>query len=160
MTDEKIIKKEEVNYKQSAFSTKKGFIVLTGSRFYFAQTKGILKKHEEILFEIPIADILNAKAEKDFGYGIDNFIVLYQENGKEKKVKFQHVSFGGAIAGSVSRAGALYFGEWERLINDLKNQPSQSKSNLDDLEKLNELKQKGIITQEEFEIKKKQILGL
>lgn len=39
------------------------------------------------------------------------------------------------------------------------NQPS-SGSNLSDLEKLDELKKKGIITQAEFDAKKKQILGL
>ena len=161
MTDEKIIKKEEVNYKKSAFSTKNGYLVLTENRLYFAQKKGLLEKHEEMLFEIPITNILNAKAEKeDLAYGIDNFIVLYQENGQEKKAKFQHLSLGGYITGPISRASALYFSEWERLINDLKNQPSQSKSNLDDLEKLNELRQKGIITQEEFEAKKRQILGI
>lgn len=37
---------------------------------------------------------------------------------------------------------------------------SKSSSNLDELSKLGELKTKGIITEEEFQIKKKQLLGL
>lgn len=40
------------------------------------------------------------------------------------------------------------------------NQAINSVNNLDELEKLSELKDKGIITQEEFDQKKKQILGL
>jgi len=37
---------------------------------------------------------------------------------------------------------------------------AKQSNNLDDLEKLQNLKQKGVITNEEFETKKKQILGL
>ena len=37
---------------------------------------------------------------------------------------------------------------------------SQSHNNYEDLEKLASLKEKGIITEEEFQSKKKQILGL
>lgn len=51
--------------------------------------------------------------------------------------------------------------------NELKNKPQQQSSNssksnlgLDDLEKLAALRDKGILTPEEFEQKKKQILGL
>lgn len=40
------------------------------------------------------------------------------------------------------------------------SQNSQVESNYSELEKLAELKEKGIITQEEFEVKKKKILGL
>ena len=45
----------------------------------------------------------------------------------------------------------------ERISKD--NKPSENTS-LNDLEKLAELKEKGIITEEEFQQKKKQILGL
>ena len=52
----------------------------------------------------------------------------------------------------------------ERIIevyNHIRNtNPTSSGLNFSDLEKLSELKDKGIITLEEFEIKKKQILGL
>lgn len=51
----------------------------------------------------------------------------------------------------------------QEIINDLLNKNASkgsSGSNLDELEKLSSLKEKGIITQEEFEQKKKQLLGL
>ncbi|MFC2153869.1 SHOCT domain-containing protein [Candidatus Altiarchaeota archaeon] len=48
----------------------------------------------------------------------------------------------------------------EERIKGLKKGEEPKKSGLDDLEKLAELKEKGIITQEEFEAKKKQILNL
>lgn len=38
--------------------------------------------------------------------------------------------------------------------------PSEANTNVNDLEKLSDLKDKGIITQEEFDKKKKQILGI
>jgi len=41
-----------------------------------------------------------------------------------------------------------------------KKQSGQTNGGIDDLEKLAKLKEKGIITQEEFEAKKKQVLGL
>lgn len=51
----------------------------------------------------------------------------------------------------------------KQLIEDKMSELSDSshpRSNLDELEKLAELKEKGIITEEEFSAKKKQILGL
>lgn len=39
-------------------------------------------------------------------------------------------------------------------------EPSKPSSSLDDLEKLATLKDKGVITDEEFQLKKKEILGL
>ena len=53
------------------------------------------------------------------------------------------------------------FEEIKSMIDEMKARPEgERKSGLDDLEKLAELKQKGIITQEEFDKKKKEILGV
>ncbi len=53
------------------------------------------------------------------------------------------------------------FEEAKRLIEERINNVSTPGSvGLDELEKLAELKEKGIITKEEFDAKKKQILGL
>jgi len=54
------------------------------------------------------------------------------------------------------------FEEAKQLIEERINAGSQSNksSNLDELEKLAELKEKGIISEEEFNAKKKSILGL
>lgn len=52
----------------------------------------------------------------------------------------------------------------ENKIQEIQNAPTVTiqnpTSSLDDLEKLSELLKKGIVTQEEFDAKKKQILGL
>jgi len=51
----------------------------------------------------------------------------------------------------------------EFIQNEIPNhskQPQNGHSELDELEKLSDLKEKGILTQEEFEQKKKQLLGL
>jgi hypothetical protein len=47
----------------------------------------------------------------------------------------------------------------EEKISQVSGQPQQASSDADELEKLASLKEKGIITQAEFEAKKKQILG-
>lgn len=48
----------------------------------------------------------------------------------------------------------------QKEILDSRAEKNDDKSNVDDLEKLFTLKEKGVITQEEFETKKKQILEL
>jgi hypothetical protein len=48
----------------------------------------------------------------------------------------------------------------EALILNLMKKKSGGSSDADELEKLSQLKDKGILTQEEFDQKKKQILGL
>lgn len=45
-------------------------------------------------------------------------------------------------------------------VENVVNTETNQKSNLDDIERLAELLKKGILTQNEFELKKKQILGL
>lgn len=55
----------------------------------------------------------------------------------------------------------IKFEEIKSEVEKMISQPMQDKpSELDDLEKLAELRNKGIITEEEFNAKKKQILGL
>ncbi len=50
----------------------------------------------------------------------------------------------------------------EEIINELisKSSDNPSNSGISDLEKLAELKEKGVITSEEFDLKKKQLLGI
>lgn len=49
--------------------------------------------------------------------------------------------------------------ELQKRMNE-QAEPSKPSSSLDDLEKLATLKDKGVITDEEFQLKKKEILGL
>lgn len=53
--------------------------------------------------------------------------------------------------------------EFIRIVSELLNKKATTKttnSNLDELDKLATLKEKGVVTQEEFESKKKQLLGI
>lgn len=52
------------------------------------------------------------------------------------------------------------FEEAKRIIEEKINEKSGSRSSLDELEKLAELKDKGIITEEEFKHKKKRLLEM
>ena len=91
--------------------------------------------------------------------GIEHLEILYRVNGKEDKATFENQTLTGLIVGGISRAESLYFADWQKTIEDLRNGNGQT-SDLDDLEKLSGLKDKGIITEDEFKAKKKQLLGL
>lgn len=60
--------------------------------------------------------------------------------------------------GSMSKAKKLQ--EYVASYKSKATVPQQRSSSIEELEKLAELKEKGIITQEEFDAKKKQILGI
>ena len=78
---------------------------------------------------------------------------LFESTTDENSINF-HAAFGGNNNELFSEAKKLI----EEKINAV-NSPSKN-SEIGDLEKLAELKEKGIITQEEFNAKKKSILGL
>jgi len=68
----------------------------------------------------------------------------------------------GLVAGALLGPVGLIFGRGKSRITvtmKLKNKAAE-KGGTDDLEKLAELKAKGVITEEEFAAKKKQILGI
>jgi hypothetical protein len=149
-----VLKKEDkLRYKGGFFKNKKGSLVLTTSELYF------LAKDKKI-FSIPVHDITSVNAQKGRANGVDHLYVLYNQDGKEKKVKIEHFSFLSSGMGLASRI-TLYFTSWEQIINDTRfGRNSHSAGALDNLEKLAELRQKGVITDEEFTAKKKQLLGL
>jgi hypothetical protein len=63
--------------------------------------------------------------------------------------------------GTLERVREPYFKSWEKLIDETRlGRSSDSSTSFNDLEKLAELKDKGVITQEEFSAKKKQLLGI
>jgi hypothetical protein len=152
---EQILKKEDkLTYLGGIFKQFRGSLVLTTTSIYFLSKK---KK----VFDIPLKDIISANPQKGLGNGVDFLFILYNEAGIEKRVKIQHFSFmTGASIGTISRL-AIYFNSWEQIINDARmGRKTQSDSGLNDLEKLSELKEKGVITEEEFSLKKKQLLGI
>jgi len=78
---------------------------------------------------------------------------LFQSTTDENSINF-HSAFGGNNNELFAEAKKLI----EEIINAV-NSPAKN-SGLDDLEKLAALKEKGIISEEEFQAKKKQLLGL
>ncbi len=157
-----VLKKERVQHYKSAFSIEKGDLVLTPNHLMFFVKKGLLSKKEVTTIDIPIPNILNVKATKGFGYGVEFLNVLFKdEKGKEKTVKFRNISLSSTIAGSASKAQPLYFADWEAAIEEQRKvYNKQETGDYSNLEKLAQLKDKGIITEEEFQAKKKQLLGL
>lgn len=155
MTTEKILKKEDkLDYKSGIFN-KRGALVLTTTELYFDLGK------DKKAFSIPLNNILSVNAQKGLGNGIDHLHIIYTEDGKEKKVKIQHMAFWAGVAmGNFSQLKELYFKSWESTIQDARMGKGSNSSNLDDLEKLADLQKKGVITEEEFLQKKKQLLNL
>jgi len=104
----------------------------------------------------------------------ENVLNLAQITGVELKTTIVSVlGMGGAVTITVHGTGNQKLEanmvkpkeaqEAKEIINNLisnKNSSKQPNSGVDQLEKLAELKNKGIITQEEFEKKKKQLLNI
>ncbi len=154
MNEEKIIKKEDkLDCKVGLFG-KRGSLVLTTSELYFLSGK-------DKVFSVPLKDILSTNARKGLGNGIDHLFVIFNENGKERKIKIQHLAFwAGTAMGNMTQLREPYFRSWETAIENARFGEDTAQNNLNDLEKLADLKTKGVITEEEFQAKKKQLLGL
>jgi len=154
--EEKIIKKEDkLTYKGGfVFNDKKGSLVLTQSQLYFLSG-------DKKVFEIPINSVINVRAKKGLGNGIDHLLISYQNGQKEQQIKIEHFAFwSGTAIGNLSQLKEPYFKSWEQIIEDMRLGKTNNKNDFSDLEKLAELKNKGIISEEEFSAKKKQLLGL
>ena len=88
--------------------------------------------------------------------------ILYKEGDKERKMKIQHNSFMAfATVGNLSRVGGFYFSSWERAINEARSGHwPRGGDGIDDIKKLARLRDQGVLTEEEFAAKKKQLLGI
>lgn len=150
-----ILKKEDnLTYKTSILSANKGSLVLTTTELYF-----LLK--DKKMFSIPVKDIVNVVAQKGIGNGIDHLYISYRDGGKDVKIKIEHFAFWSGMAiGNLSQIKEAYFKAWEQLIEDTRLGKNKNLNDLNDLEKIADLKNKGIISEEEFSAKKKQILGI
>jgi Short C-terminal domain len=154
MNEEKIIKKEDKLQCNIGFFGKRGTLVLTSKELYFLAGKSRA-------FSSSVNDIVSVNAKKGLGNGIDHLFITFTENGKEQKIKITHQAFWqGAAMGNLSQLREPYFKSWEAAIESARFGRNESHSDLDDLEKLADLKSKGVITEEEFQAKKKQLLGL
>jgi len=146
--------KEYKGYNGTLLLTSTGVVIKRGAKgFLFGG--GMLRGDKTIPFSSIVAVQLK-KAGMTAGYlqlslrgGSEAKGGLFQSTTDENTVNFYSGSNG-------------KFAEAKQIIEEHMSQShgNNGKSDLGDLEKLAELKEKGIITQAEFEAKKKQLLGL
>lgn len=149
MTDQKMFK----GYNGTVILTDTGVIIKRGIKG-FLLGGGMLRGDKTIPYSSIVAVQLK-KAGLTAGYiqltlagGSEAKAGLFQSTRDENTVNF--------FSGSNEQ-----FMECKQLIESrIGTSATHRNSGLDDLEKLAELKEKGVITKEEFEKKKKQLLGI
>jgi hypothetical protein len=152
--DSNIIKKDKVTYY-------KNFIIRTSGELILTPTELSFQARNKKIFSIPVSSILNVRVFKGVGYGVDKMDIRYTDSDKEKIVKFEHIFYMAAIQlGGAARLQQNYFSPWEQAIETARSAKQTPVSDFSALEQLSALKDKGIITEQEFNTKKKQILGL
>lgn len=152
MAEEQILKKEDKLIHDNGFWHKnKGTLVLTRRDIYFLSKSG----NRELL-RVPLSNIVSVNTEKmDFA---DNLFIVYKSGNTERRAKFVHKDRRQLIFAAASPS---YFISWEQTINDARfNRHTGHTGSIDDLERLAALKDKGVLTDEEFAAKKKELLGL
>lgn len=159
MTEEKIIKKEQL----LSTGLTCGDLVLTPKRLYFVYNAGFFKKKIKNLFDIPIENIINVEATKN--HLTTEFIlkIRFRDGEKEIETKCTKAGWNMWKGRAAFKIEANLFNEWVRAIEEArtgKYNKQDSLNGLNELEKLAELKEKGIITDIEFKKKKKKILAL
>jgi len=150
--------KEYKGYNGTLILTDTGVIIKRGAKGFFLGG-GMLRGDKTIPYSSIVAVQLK-KAGMTAGYiqltlkgGSEAKSGLFQSTTDENSINF-HSAFGGNNNELFAEAKKLI----EEKINAV-NSPAKN-SGLDDLEKLAALKEKGIINEEEFQAKKKQLLGL
>ena len=150
--------KEYKGYNGTLILTNMGVIIKRGVKG-FLLGGGMLRGEKTIPYSSIVAVQLK-KAGMTAGYiqltlkgGSEAKSGLFQSTTDENSINF-HSAFGGNNNELFSEAKKLI----EERVNAV-NSPAKN-SELDDLEKLATLREKGIITEEEFNAKKSKILGL
>ena len=134
-----------------------GSLILTPEELMFTAKSGGKR-----LFSAEVKNILNAGSEP-FNKGFHSLTILYRDGEAERTAKILHHPGYTAIlaSGMLERAREAYFSSWQQIIDEVRLGRRGSVFNdIDDLEKLAELHGKGILTDEEFAAKKKQLLGI
>jgi hypothetical protein len=148
--------KEFKGYNGTLILTSTGVIIKRGMKG-FLLGGGMLRGDKSIPYKSIVAVQLK-RAGMTAGY-----IQITLAGGSESKAGlFQSTTDENSINFHANGGNNDKFEEAKRLIEERISTDSQTPQNnpLNDLEKLAELKDKGIITDEEFQQKKKQILGL
>jgi hypothetical protein len=111
------------------------------------ENRGLISKVEAVINYHQVAQVVHRR-------GIIQSTLEIVNTGGAENIVIEHLSVELA-----EKAKNLI----EQKVNEIhsgKAAPAETTSSLDELPKLAELKEKGIITEEEFQQKKKQILGL
>jgi len=146
---------------QKEFKGRNGFLILTDNNVIIKRgVRGVLLGGGMLRGDktIPYSSIVAVQLKKA---GLTpGYIQLTLKGGSETKSGlFESIKDENSI--NFRNGQNKNFEEAKRLIEEKINNASVSENNnLNELEKLAELKEKGIITEEEFNAKKKQILGL
>jgi hypothetical protein len=156
MQDQQILRKEDkLTFNRGGLSGKvKGTLVLTRTELSFVSEKDVLQ------FNISLKDIFNVRAQTlDATKNIMTISCMSED--KERKIEVGHSAFWQSLGTPGFKLREPYFKSWENLIEQTRLNPSElSSSGLNDLQKLAELRDQGILTEEEFTAKKKQLLGI
>ena len=156
--DEEILYIAGTNTKISTLNTRKtetwpGAVVLTNERMIFTQS---VIFNQDGYTSVSLSDILSidymANALEGGTINIHTAVKTYSILVNYKKNSIE------AIADEITRAKDAYNAKHSAPVAPAA--PAASHSNLDEIKKLKELLDLGAITQEEFDAKKKQLLGL
>lgn len=155
MAEEQVLKKEDgLKYIRSGFrKTKWGTLTLTKHDICFVSNKG-----EEML-RVPLSNIVSVNTSKSDR--ADFLFVIYKDGNNESRARLAHIKTGLGSMTIFPDGSANHFASWEQFINDARfGRSAGNSSALDDLERLAALKERGILTDDEFAAKKKELLGL
>lgn len=155
MAEEQVLKKEDgLKYIRSGFrKTKWGTLTVTKHDLYFVSKKG------EELLRVPISNIVSVNTSKSDR--ADFLLLIYTDSGNERRAQLAHIKTGLGSMTIFPDGSANHFASWEQSINDARfRRTADTSSSLSDLERLAALKDRGILTADEFAAKKKELLGL
>lgn len=152
MAEAQVLKKEDL-IKNEGFWHKAygGTLILTTIDLCF-----LLKKGGKELLRVPLSNIVSVNTDKV--NLSDTLSIVYKDGNSEQRARFLHANRSEFV---FAAASPNHFLSWEKAINDARfARPAGHAGAIDDLERLAALKDKGVLTDEEFSAKKKQLLGL
>ena len=150
---EQVLKKEDNLIQNAGFWHKayRGTLTLTRNDISF-----LLHKSGKEILRVPLSNILSVNTEKVSLS--DSLSIVYKDGNTERRARFLHANRSEFV---FALASPNHFLSWEQSINDARfHRSNENSSPLGDLERLAALKDKGVLTDDEFTAKKKQLLGL
>lgn len=146
-----------VYYMEDVISGQKGVLIVTNQRMLFA-TKPRFVKEYGITYGINLEQLTSVSVGQRVVGILDKLAILEQSGRRVEFIKQDINSLIPVINEAISeRKNYLSYPSIPPVSAE---PPKQFSSSIDDIKKLAELKDMGIITEEEFQAKKKQLLGI